>query len=353
MKNKLADIQVLRFTAAFLVVISHTMKELNGGLYQVDNFFSITLVGQFGVDLFFVISGFIMMYVSRNYFHGIRTSIDFFIKRICRIVPLYWLFTFFTVVITLFIPEFKNNNFFDFNYLFSSLLFIPFERGDGNVTPVLGLGWTLNYEMFFYIIFAVVLFFKSKYRALLFSLILILFVISGFIYDFGNIIIDYLSNSIILEFLFGYWLAKVFIAEYRLSYLKSTFLVLAGFICIYLSTFLDVVPSELEMRGVYWGIPAALIFAGVMLCDGGFFRFLPGKVHKALTRLGDGSFSLYLGHMFVIRAVSLVLPLFVGGVFYELAYFVIVIIISFILSDYMYRYFEVPSNKLALKLLRR
>lgn len=353
MKGKLFDIQILRFLAAFLVVISHLMKEMNGGLYQTENYFSITLIGQFGVDLFFVISGFIMMYVSKNSISGVVSSVDFLIKRICRVVPLYWLFTLITLIITLVIPEAKNNNSLDLNYLISSLLFIPYERVDGNVTPFFGLGWTLNYEMFFYIIFSCVLVFKKEIRAVLFTTVLLTLVAIGYFFDINSVVITYLTHSVILEFLFGYLLAKLYISEFKISYFKSLLLIAIGFVSIYFSTFIDVIPSTLNIRGVYWGIPAAFIFAGVVLCEGGFFRFIPSPLYNILTRLGDGSFSLYLGHMFVVRALTMTLPLFVSGIFYDVIYFILAIVICFIMSDVMYRYFEVPSNRLALKLFGR
>src|SRR5690606_35064881 len=104
--------------------------------------------GDFGVDLFFVISGFIMVHVSRNQFARPGAPLDFVRRRLVRIVPLYWTMTTLMVAVVLLLPQSVDTATADPRQWIASYLFIPFERAsDGMMRPVLGLGWSLNYEM--------------------------------------------------------------------------------------------------------------------------------------------------------------------------------------------------------------
>ena len=127
---KIECIQFLRFVASFLVLLTHS--------------FSPFFNGSIGVDIFFVISGFIMMHVSSN---DVK---KFLIKRFIRIVPLYWTLTILFFLVVLFLPILVDKSEANFHYFIKSLFFIPYNNGEGHL-PVIFLGWTLNYEIIFYI----------------------------------------------------------------------------------------------------------------------------------------------------------------------------------------------------------
>ena len=110
--------------------------------------------GAAGVDIFFVVSGFIMVVTTmkRDMAPG-----EFLLHRIARIVPVYWVVTILLFAIVMY--GFKPVGIMRMqpDWLAKSLLFIPFDR-DGRVEPIISVGWTLNYEMFFYLLFALGLF---------------------------------------------------------------------------------------------------------------------------------------------------------------------------------------------------
>ncbi len=155
--GQIASIQILRALAALMVVFSHV---------QADSFDTANRAGQHfagfhmlplnaGVDLFFVISGFIMVYASRRLFGTPRAGAQFMARRIARIVPLYWLATSLALILLGYEAARGKGAFPGVWEILASFGFIPFARPqDGLVQPVTGVGWTLNYEMFFYAVFA-------------------------------------------------------------------------------------------------------------------------------------------------------------------------------------------------------
>jgi exopolysaccharide production protein ExoZ len=157
MRRKLHALQVLRALAALMVVADHavsyvaTKQEVALSLKNLAWF-----LGIFGVDIFFVISGFIMIYTSRDLFGTRLGFAKFAYRRIVRIVPLYWLATI-TAAGLLLRHQFPSN--FE---IATSLAFVPAVTHPGEaLRPILWVGWTLNLEMFFYALFTVSLLFHG------------------------------------------------------------------------------------------------------------------------------------------------------------------------------------------------
>src|SRR6185437_14170487 len=134
----LDNIQALRAIAALLVVFVHLAVPVAA--------LGVAPFGAGGVDLFFVISGFIMVYTTVG---RPISGAEFLGRRIVRIVPLYWLLTLAVFGIALIAPTLLQFTTASWGQLLKSLFFIPFAKANGDVQPVLFLGWTLNYEMFF------------------------------------------------------------------------------------------------------------------------------------------------------------------------------------------------------------
>src|ERR1035437_4102962 len=148
--NTLNSLQILRAIAAWLVVYHHYMQGFHDFNYstEVGHFFSS--VGKFGVDIFFVISGFIMFFTLKR---GNYTALDFMLRRMIRIVPVYWFMTLVLIPVIYFFPSANvaRNN-WNITSLAYSMLFIPHNNPTGiGLYPFLTVGWTLNYEMFFYL----------------------------------------------------------------------------------------------------------------------------------------------------------------------------------------------------------
>ena len=134
------SIQALRGLAALFVVFQH-VRFLN--------------FGAFGVDIFFCISGFMIMFTTE------KSTKYFFRKRLVRILPLYYLMTLGTYLSLLLFPSMFQQTRHDFSYLVKSLLFIPFDIGSGAIQPLVRIGWTINCEMLFYLLFFISSFFTE------------------------------------------------------------------------------------------------------------------------------------------------------------------------------------------------
>ena len=199
----LYSIQFLRGVAAILVVLTHSLFASfaygNDNSYLM-NYYDFGKFGAVGVDIFFVISGFIMAFVTR--FDNVTLK-KFVFDRVIRIVPLYWLFLTVMLCIFLLLPSaFKNNELLTWNVI-ASYLFLPSYKFDGSIIPLLGFGWTLNYEVFYYFIFSFFLTVNREKRFIFVSLCFVVLSILGIIFEFKNPILFVYTNPILLEFCFG------------------------------------------------------------------------------------------------------------------------------------------------------
>ncbi len=296
--HALISIQLLRALAAVLVLIGHALHDSNfiaaksgqAELYQ--HFMDFGL----GVDIFFVISGFIMLYTTAGKFGTPGAARQFLIRRLQRIAPLYWLMTTALIVGAFIAPKLLNVPIEGWRPIVESYLFIPGLRANGEVRPILALGWTLNYEMFFYALFACCLFFPLKRGLLLLTAFFVCFVAAGALFQMPATALAFWSDSIIFEFLFGVAVALLFRANVRLSAPVAVAILVAGAVlAIGLGPLWGI--SNTMPRFVTAGVPAAMIvFAAA--CG----PRIPATWFIApLVLIGDASYSLYLSHPFVIR----------------------------------------------------
>lgn len=143
-KEKIISIQLLRAIACLLVLQLHLIPFIP---FTNQYFF-----GAIGVDIFFVISGYIIA-ASISRIEGTNISLKFLVNRFSRVVPYYWLLT---LAAALFIFTFTKNHEFDIVRIANSMLFRPLEIG-----ATLPLGWTLNHEIFFYLVIGISALFVS------------------------------------------------------------------------------------------------------------------------------------------------------------------------------------------------
>jgi exopolysaccharide production protein ExoZ len=188
--GKLWSIQYLRFVAAFGVIVCHAC----GATPHPFAF------GAVGVDLFFVISGFVM-------WHGAavkpQTPARFWSRRIRRIVPLYWTSIAAVVVLVHVFGVLPLGGSDEVGPVVKSLLFIPYYNSNGSMGPVVSPGWTLNFEMFFYGVFGVALFLPAKYRFWFLSAFFLGLWWCGQHYASDSVVISNYLKPICLEFWFG------------------------------------------------------------------------------------------------------------------------------------------------------
>ena len=261
------SIQYLRAFAALAVVASHAIG---------------FLMGQAGVDVFFVISGFIMwVTIARG-----QTVVTFLRNRVIRIAPLYWMAT---IIMGLYHHAGGLQ-------IAKSMLFIPYYGQDGQIWPVLVQGWTLNYEMFFYGLIAIILLMPSSRRLPAIITIIALLSLSRLLINTENAVFKTYTNSLLFEFCFGIGLAELW---FRRRIPPPAAVVPLALISIVLAFLYlpDTLPTT--MRFLVWGIPSALLVTAGLSCEA---AGLVGRI-RLLLMLGDASYAVYLFHIFTLRTV--------------------------------------------------
>jgi exopolysaccharide production protein ExoZ len=290
------NVQLLRFVAALGVVISHSAALFIPRGPATAWFWAVPWTG--GVDLFFVISGFVMLCLTHDAFGQRHAAGDFLWRRLVRIVPPYWFFTTVTVLAAWVAGGRLKGTTIDLVQLVTSYGFLPWPRGDGKLNPILAQGWTLNHEIVFYVAFAAAL---CARRGL--ALLCAGFVLLALLHPFVParfFIPAFWTRPIILEFLGGILLARLYLTGFRLPTAGA---VLGG-VCA-LSAF--VVTAGVDFgaatRVIHLGIPALLLGGSVILLPD---PQRPGALHRALQAGGDASYTLYLAHYGIVNAVALV-----------------------------------------------
>jgi peptidoglycan/LPS O-acetylase OafA/YrhL len=288
----LYNLQLLRVVAALSVVYFHTTSDAGLGLDWN--------VGSRGVDIFFVISGFIIAYV------GTSNPNEFFRRRLIRVVPFYWAATLAVFALVLVAPSLFRSTNADFLHLFMSLLFIPHESVTGEMHPTLILGWSLNFEMFFYASFAIALTISRKWSPLICASWLILFVLAVHLSGTQSQILDFYARPVVLEFCYG--IAVFYLVDWtcarRDSLMTSRLLLwaLAGTLVVSLAALyvLELRYAENVPRYIAAGIPAVLVVASALLLERIFN--LTSK-NRFLFLLAEASYIIYLIHTYIVFGV--------------------------------------------------
>lgn len=299
---------------------------------------------QFGVDIFFIISGFIMLYVSSGRATGPKAAATFLKKRFIRIVPLYWIYTALVIVPMIVAPGAMKRTGFSAEYILSSLFFIPYPRpGLGDLAPVLALGWTLNYEMLFYVIFALLMVIRVRRMAFWLCLILAAIFAAGLFVQPGLPQLWYWTRSCILEFAFGALIAVAFIRGVTLPKWAGLLAIAAG-IAIWqvVAFYYPVAEGASNYRGYTWGVAAALIVAGLTLVPAFSAALEWGGPNGWPQRIGDASYSLYLNHMFVVRICTILFGILLANGLTSILYMLITLTACTVAALLSYRWLEKP-----------
>jgi peptidoglycan/LPS O-acetylase OafA/YrhL len=288
-------VQALRALAALAIAFAHTAYDgltMTPGAHGLAWLFhAFAWAG--GVDVFFVMSGFVIAWSSRSLFGRAGAARQFLARRLARIVPLYWLMTTLFLASLLLLPGAINGDIGGPAYIAKSYLFIPAARPDGLVQPAFGLGWTLNFEMFFYFVFAMFLRLTRTTAVISAAALLGGFVLLGQTGILPGTILNTWSQPIVLEFCAGMFLGLV-PGRVTFPVAARTVLVIAAFALM--------VAAPPWPRVFSLGLPAlALVAAAVTGPQEGR---LP-RLEIWLARLGDASYALYLVHPFVMRAGAL------------------------------------------------
>ncbi|HVM80961.1 MAG TPA: acyltransferase [Stellaceae bacterium] len=285
-------IQYLRALAAGLVVVWHAYLYIATG---VDPAHETASLGQAGVDIFFVISGFIIFYTTGV---AAMTSREFMARRIVRIVPTYWLYTTVAIATFLVAPGVFRHFALAPWHTIASYLFIPayHPRSTGLIFPTLVLGWTLNYEMFFYAVFACLLTMSLAARLGAVLAIMLGLAVLGVVVEPDAAVLKFYTDPLVLEFVGGCAVAWMVIRGVRVPRGLCLGLVVLAVLGLAASP-----AAEEWPRCIRWGAPSLMLVAAAALYEAGYGI---GRV-GLLERLGDASYSIYLTHTFTIPAGAL------------------------------------------------
>ena len=295
-RKTLFTVQALRAIAAASVVFHHVLNMLvrNAG-YS----FKVPTFGLAGVDLFFLISGFVMIYTHFDDFNHAGASGSFVRRRVIRIAPLYWLATTLMVILLAGVPTLFSTLKLDWNNVLHSYLFLLSPNSEGEVGTVTQTGWTLCYEFYFYAMFAVLLLLPRRYFLIAAGLI---FFAGLLINAWGTTLPPWLTvatNPLLVEFYVGSVIAFLFVAGVSLPPRIAIVAIIFSIGILVIGE-----PSDGWQRVFWWGVPSAVILAGAVSLER-----LDIRVPKVLIALGASSYSLYIFHPFVIPAFGKAWPL--------------------------------------------
>lgn len=301
-------IQVLRALAALMIVLSHAQNDvLREAVMNGLTFTRFELLPwDSGVDLFFVISGFIMVYSSQRLFATSGAAGTFIGRRVIRIVPLYWIITAIALLMLGYVAFVEQKHPFpSISEIAASLGFFPFARPiDGQPRPIVDLGWTLNYEMFFYVVFAIFISFRRDVAIAAVALSLACGICLGAFFHPKAVALAYWSDPIVFEFVLGMLVARIWLSGFRLKRWMVLLFVVAGMSVLFRDldgmTTIGALNSDPNgfMRLFGAGLPMLAVFAAIVLAEPAFMTRT--RLGRFFALLGNASYALYLFHPLAI-----------------------------------------------------
>ncbi|WP_439574640.1 acyltransferase family protein [Phreatobacter sp.] len=285
--QRLASIQSLRAAAALSVVAYHVAGEP-------------LVIGAAGVDVFFVISGFVigLITVAKP-----PAPVAFAYDRATRVLPLYWFFTALLVATKLLAPDLLPNIPRDAGWFAQSFLLIPAAiPGSTTAFPVLHQGWTLWYEALFYALAVAAIVLAPRRQAMALTAMILALVAAGMALSPEGAIAATYTSPLLVEFLAGYWFA-IWRARGGRPGTGLAVNLIAGAVMGLTLAAVHAGSPEGWLRLMVWGVPAiALVIGAVALEDSGQFA-----ERRLLNHLGDASYAIYLSHGIAISVLTLVL----------------------------------------------
>ena len=298
--KKLNLLQVYRGIAAVLVVMVH-LSQMTAKRLDQDAFFNLFAAGWSGVDYFFVLSGFIMVYVHRSALGKKDQLKSFLVKRVVRIYPIYWIITLTVWCLFLVIPDFANNQDLSLGNVIASLLLIPQKD-----KFILEVGWTLTYEIYFYLLFSLAIWLKPKHSVpILSGWLLVTILHYRKIVKFPDYLffLDTVFGEMNLELVLG-CLAAYIVIKYNNKIGKYRWILFGIANLGYVILLMLASWGKLGFGRIpTFGVLATLLIIAATSID---LKDSP-KIPYLLIFLGEASYSIFLTHMPVISAITKIL----------------------------------------------
>lgn len=355
----LNSIQILRGLAALSVVLYHYgfYLPLANGSAAARPF----AWGGIGVDLFFVISGFIMIVVTKDYSSGFSESKKFIINRLSRILPVYY--------VILLIAFLTNGAMSTFHYdekvinFISALTLTPYMHDTAPMyilsDGLFNVRWTLSYEIYFYLAFSVSLLFVKKHIPLILwfaAPIAICFITGESIsfstkgYAFSNVFIEFLTNPILLEFGMGVVAGSLYLRLTKKNYTPNILVISIISILIVIG----IGTNLLTMYSLLSGLAFSILVLTLTLCE----KYFQSPWLSFLVYLGNISFSLYLIHNPLASFLSKKVEKYFPDVMHSAFGVIVMLLTAVIVAHISYRYLEIrlsryTKNKLESLFIRK
>jgi exopolysaccharide production protein ExoZ len=328
-------VQGLRLLAALLVVTTHSFFFTSERLGAQSVAWPY---GARGVDIFFVISGFVMVISSHKLIGTESGWARFAIQRLIRIVPLYWLATTIKVFIMVVASSAVLHATWDTGAIVGSYFFIPYRKDATHVEPLMGVGWTLVFEMFFYFVFTLALYLRANIHVFV-GIVMVSLAAMSFYRPDAYPAWMYLLNPVVLEFWFGMLVGYLILRGRNIALEFAAPLAIVSLLLV-----LCVQSSSLPPAVVICIPTALLVYAVASMED-----TLAARLPRFIVFLGAASYSLYLFHSLFAPAIPTILRYF-GVRSFSLSV-VISISASVGLSALVYSFVELPTT-MYLKSLR-
>jgi exopolysaccharide production protein ExoZ len=344
--NKLNNIQALRGVAVLVVVFSHLLvieKKFGGANTILPEWLQF---GIFGVDLFFVISGFVMVTVTRGKFQNVRHSLLFLYHRASRIYPLYWVYTTLALIVFLIQPSWVNSSQGNQVNILASYLLFP-----DDLLPLVQVGWTLIHEMYFYLVFFIILLLVPEklmpVSMLAWGAVIIVFGTStgspAYNLAFHPLTIEFIAGCILAWHYHNFTIRKINANGLVIIAGVGMIAAILGFVSFVAQT--NSAPDGWWRLAIY-GIPATVIVASITHAERNGIT-LP----DFLIQSGNASYSIYLSHLFTINVVGRVWKFFSTDAIYDnLIVLPIIFLFALLVGFLSYKLVEIPLLTLSRKI---
>lgn len=294
-RDKMYLIQAFRGIAALLILLHHGESILiDNGVGIISNILKAAWVG---VDFFFVLSGFIIFYIHFNDF-GRRDRVKGSFSRFMRVFPIYWIVTFLVVILyTLVLREGQS---YTLSFILKSIFLFP-QAGN----PIVVVGWSLTFEIFFYILFSLLIILKPIYSKLLISgWVLGVFLNSFGIFDFSeHFYLNFMFSNYNIEFITGGLVAYITLK----TKIRNPVTIFVTGLATFITGWILIINGQLERETTASMLLFSLACGLLILAAATFDLTKKPLVPGTLKLIGDASYSIYLTHVYVFMVLNKVM----------------------------------------------